>query len=1013
MNSGFSTVDYLEFGKGVLDTDTYETLPPVKRHYIRQANELLYGIDKIHFLGDHPSAYFKSVPNFQADVLHDLAKVQKSIWNQGKVPFLIVESPTEIRIYNGFDKPVNPKDTHQNISSLELFKASKNDEEALTELKDVFGAMSIESGDFWKKDKYAHEIKFKTRVEQTLIGNLKNTRNKLIIKGLEVEIIHDILLRSLFLLYLEDRKATDLDFYQKYKSDAHSFFDILSDKHATYAIFEKLEVAFNGNLCPITKDEINKVTIEHLNLIKECFWSTIKEDKNQLTLFDWRIFDFSIIPIELISGIYEDFLSIEDGKENQSKTGAFYTPRPLAAFILNKVLPYPSLGDTKYNIKILDPTCGSGIFLVESLNRLLDRWDMSNPTKKLDFNTICTIVKDNIFGVEQEKEAIKVAAFSLYLAILNRLDPKNLWQNGQFPYLINDPQNENSEKQGHNLFRMSTISSGGFENIDYDLVIGNPPFKQGGLNDDVSQYLTKHKFAQEAVLAFLHKATTLCPKGKIALVFGIKVLFNTGKSYQNFRNFLFEKTYVEEIYNFSILRKTPKEEGGSLFGAASGPAGILFYSNVTPEKPSNRLLYCAPKTVVKNRFMNGIAIDATDIKYLPREECKKSNTNIWKTAMWGTERDFSLIESLKSDENLLDVLEKNDWQKNVGVGFETSKSVYINHKMKTIPFINADKIERYYTNFENTDTIDDTEFYREGNWMAYMKPHLLIKEGQENKRFCSSFIDYDTSFKKTIYGIHIESGEKELKLLSTFLNSKLASYFLFLTSSSWGIERERVIPKEILQLPNLCFSLPDDKKEAIINCMDEIIALKKQNLPIYSIETIEKKIDTLFYEALDLTANDVVLIEDLINLTLDGFQNKKESRAFHPTTIDEMQDYSTFLCRSINNFLKFGSTFTAWITVFPIPPRIPLNIVALRFNKEQVAGFVEKNTHYDIAKIVKEIEDYTYQEFAESIYYRKYVKYYSGDTIYIIKPNEKRFWSRSSALNEADEIIAEIMSKKS
>jgi hypothetical protein len=227
-----------------------------------------------------------------------------------------------------------------------------------------------------------------------------------------------------------------------------------------------------------------------------------------------------------------------------------------------------------------------------------------------------------------------------------------------------------------------------------------------------------------------------------------------------------------------------------------------------------------------------------------------------------------------------------------------------------------------------------------------------------------------------------------------------------------GIEREQIMPNEILSLPNLCFTLPEDKKEEIISCIDEIIAIKKQNLPIYSIEAIEKKIDSLFYEALNLTANEIVLIEDLIDLTLDGFQNKKDSIVFRPTQPSEMRIYSTYLSNTINNFLKFGSSLTAWATIFPISPRIPLNIVALRFNKEHEAGYVEESSNDNIAKIIKEIEAYTYQEYAESIYYRKYVKYYAGDTIYIIKPNEKRFWSRSLALNEADEIIAEIISKK-
>ena len=176
---------------------------------------------------------------------------------------------------------------------------------------------------------------------------------------------------------------------------------------------------------------------------------------------------------------------------------------------------------------------------------------------------------------------------------------------------------------------------------------------------------------------------------------------------------------------------------------------------------------------------------------------------------------------------------------------------------------------------------------------------------------------------------------------------------------------------------------------------------------------IEKKIDTLFYEALKLSSNEIVLIEDLINLTLDGFQNRKESIAFRPSTKEEQVIYSQYLTKTINNFLKFGSSLTAWATVFTVSPKMPLNIIAIRFNKEQEAGFVEENPDINIGNIIKEINQYTYEQYTESIYYRKFVKYYSGDTIYIIKPNEKRFWSRSLALNDADEIIAEIISKKS
>lgn len=102
--------------------------------------------------------------------------------------------------------------------------------------------------------------------------------------------------------------------------------------------------------------------------------------------------------------------------------------------------------------------------------------------------------------------------------------------------------------------------------------------------------------------------------------------YENGKTDDNFRRFLFEKTYVEEVYNFAALRRWPKDEGGNFFASATSPVGVLFYSNIIPSSPSNRVLYCAPKSAVKNRLIDGVTIDPTDVQFLPRMECSKPHT---------------------------------------------------------------------------------------------------------------------------------------------------------------------------------------------------------------------------------------------------------------------------------------------------------------------------------------------------------------------------------------------------
>lgn len=1011
MSTNFSILEPLGFSRGAFDIDS-EGTSALKNHYLQEARE--FGIDKVYFSGEFPSVYFKKVENFEAKAQEKILDTHKKIWNQGKVPFLYVESAVEIRVYNCYAKPVFFKDKNRTLDDLQLYQTTIND---LNELKEVFGQVSVESGRFWQEKAYAEKIDNKTRIEEALISNLKKTRDKLKSEELPISIIHNLLLRSLFILYLEDRGATDAPFYQKITGlkDVRSYFEILENKEATYRLFKELDKKFNGNLSPVTDDEKVTVTPEHLSKIKACFWSDIYEGER---LFDWRLFDFEVIPIQLLSNIYEGFLQEED-EEGKKNAGAFYTPPPLAEFILNELLPYPTKNDNQFNIKVLDPTCGSGIFLVEALNRLLDRWEMANSDRKLTFSIICKIVKDNIFGIELNREAIKVAAFSLYLAMLNRLAPKTLWQNKRLPYLIYDPKEKDAKKQGSNLFRMSSLGSGGFEGIGYDIVVGNPPFKRGDLEKEVKNYLNERNFAQELVLAFLDRITVLAPKAKYGLVCGSKpLLFNTGKTYQKFRKFLFNENYVDKIYNFSILRRVTQKQGGrNLFASAVSPISIVFYSKEFPKNPSEKIMYCAPKTAIKNRIIDGIAIDKTDISYLPRIECQKPDTKIWKVAMWGTERDWRLISPLINNKESFKTFfrrkeEKENW--NIGVGLhrpdKDDDKCYVENLSEHL-LIPTGKIERYFVDSEGLDKLGMANF-RKINEDLFNFPYIAITEGLTNKRFCAAYVSFKSVFRNAVYGINGNVHPETLKAMVGYFNSKFSTYYLFFNSSTWGVERERVTLNELLTLPYINF----DKKIAneISRKVDAIIKVKKESILAQEVEVkinnLETELDELMYESLGISDKHKILIEDLFDYNLDAFLNSNDSDAFNHCNIDDTKPYAEHLCQTINKFLGYDEELHVWASVYEIGSRIPLNVVALYFNQNKKADTVIESPEKQIGQILKDMEQHTYEEYAESIYYRKFLRYHNGkDTTYIIKPNEKRFWSRSMGINDADEIIAEIL----
>ena len=141
------------------------------------------------------------------------------------------------------------------------------------------------------------------------------------------------------------------------------------------------------------------------------------------------------------------------------------------------------------------------------------------------------------------------------------------------------------------------------------------------------------------------------------------------------------------------MRKVPDFSGGQLFDSADVPISIIFYKNEIPKKQSNTLVYYAPKTYIKNDVLEGIVIDYSDVKYLPRTECQKPDTKIWKIAMWGSYFDFEFIEKINENYvNLKEYFKSNEIVLKTGLNSDSDHPDFIPKKI-----IKAKKIDRYYT----------------------------------------------------------------------------------------------------------------------------------------------------------------------------------------------------------------------------------------------------------------------------------------------------------------------------
>ncbi|AGR78392.1 N-6 DNA methylase [Aliarcobacter butzleri 7h1h] len=1008
---------------------------PLSTHEKKQLIKI--NIDKIHFSHKYPTIFFKEVKDFEKTTLKEIIKIHHNLWNYKKVMFLYVVSLTEIRIYNCNSKPEKLDDIEKSLEEHEITRCFIEDKENLNQILKIFSAYAIDSGSIWAiENHYLDKIKIDKRIDKFLVSSLVNLAKKLEDDDIDLDVIHSLIMRSLFIMYLEDKEATPKKYYEHNGKTFASYFDVLEDKEASYAFFKKIQDNFNGNVFPVTEIEKKQIEIKHLKLVKKCF---LNGDLNNESLFDnWRIFKFDIIDIELLSQIYENFLS-EIDKES---TGSYYTPPELVELMLNEVLP---INAKNYKIKILDPTCGSGIFLVEAYKRIVQRWQNANPNTTVSFKILKNLLKDSIFGIELNKNSIKVTTFSLYLAMLDFLNPAKLWYLGdeKFPYLIKDNDHE-LKKQGNNLFRADTILLDHNDiEMNFDIIIGNPPYSKKKIPLHIIEYCQKEGFSLEFVIPFIHKSTLLAPNGKIALLAPTKILTNTLKPAQNFRNWLFNENYVEKIYNLSILRKAPKTFGGQLFSSAIVPASIYFFQPKAPERISKTIEYWAPKTYIKNHLAEGVIIDSSDIKYLPRSECNKKNTKIWKIAQWGSLNDLNLLNKLETNSiSFKKFIEKNNIITGVGFQLLSKKETKIKEdkNLCKLPYLKASSINRFYTpnnNYLINDSLYEarpktqefylnlykctnlqdipsiTKFKMTAKFDEIFKaPHFVLKKGFiDSDKICSSYIDYDCSFRDGVYGFYSkEQDETILKYLSILFSSSYAHYFLLMTASSYTVEREQIMLDEYLSLPLPIMSKEDIQE--ISSLIDEEMNSCNNILRNKTID--ETTINNKLYNMLHLTENEKILINDSIKYKIDLFHKGNKSIAIKPlnTNNPETINYSIKLCKELNGTL-FNSDLQLIPSIYKISQYTPLSVIMIqfidrKFNQNEEIKIFNSDTEFN--QILLKLNKYTLKEYSKGIFVQKNITYFDDDKIYIVKPNQKRFWNLSSAIEDAQNITLEIMS---
>lgn len=347
-----------------------------------------------------------------------IADIQTNLWSSGEVPLACFFFNTEIKIVDCTKHVTKKFQPEYLISDLNLVGKAHD-------LYNEQFAVKIKTGLFWEQEELKKKFKFQNSAYDTLIKNIRSVSEKLKTTHSDsASLINKIIVQAILIKYLEERidtngnKLLSEKYFKKYEN-ASTFNEVLR-KGKFVALLIDLNQDFNGNVFTWTEEEQKQLQSLDLNILAD-FLSTDKADiSSQQTEFDFdlRYFEFKYIPVELISRLYEEFL----GEDKQEK-GLFYTPSHLAKLLVDECIPLKKYeGVDLKDFKILDPACGSGIFLVVTFKRLVQIWRLQNEMKFPDIKDLKPLLK-NIYGVDKEEQAIKLASFSLSLALCNELNP--------------------------------------------------------------------------------------------------------------------------------------------------------------------------------------------------------------------------------------------------------------------------------------------------------------------------------------------------------------------------------------------------------------------------------------------------------------------------------------------------------------------------------------------------------------------------------------------------------------
>lgn len=891
--------------------------------------------------------------NFEEKRGNEIAEIQTKIWSSGEAPLACVFYNTEIKIIDCTKHITSDYKPEYLVKDLKLVGKAHN-------LYNEQFAIKIKSGIFWEQEELKNEFKFQNSAYDALIKNIHSisqSLKKVFQNPSLITIINKIIVQAILIKYLEERidskgnKLLSEKYFKKY-NDASTFNDVLKQKGKFVQLLNDLndpKTGFNGNVFKWEIEEQEQLKSLDLSILAQLL-DTDKVDlispQLEIDFSDWRYFEFKLIPVELISRLYEEFL----GEDKQEK-GLYYTPSHLVKLLVDECIPlkkYNEIDPEKFSI--LDPACGSGIFLVVAFKRLVQIWRLKNNMKSPGIDVLKSILK-NIYGIDKEEQAVRLASFSLSLALCNELNPIKILNELRFDDLTDK-----------NLIHSDFFECKSIKNKKFDLVIGNPPYVRGGtkyLEDNITSIgsIPVEVPNNQIALKFLGDSYSNLKTGGLQclLVKSSGILYNTTS--KTFVETLFSNLNVIQILDFTSLARNKSlwdnkkiqfsEKGERKETPLEVETAAIFIKEGKPDFERNVLHLTFRRTkATKERII--FEIDDYDLHFVNRQTAI-TKPYIWKNNLLGGGRIKNTIDKLSTTRKLKDIFIEGIYGEGIGGPKSLSNNAFL-----------KDKIDQSFITPQYNDS-----FVGKKDKEVYKHPNFLVKE---NINLPFAYNDNPIKFSNEIVGFYLEDNIL-LRHLSDYFKANL----------------------EVLKFYNICTS---GKMLVYKNtaCKQEDIL----NLPCdFNIDM------TLILSEIDRN-----IISDINNVMQLFLRNGENSKAVSPIVGNEnikaiLGKYGKEFSRALNTIYKDKDCKFRLSDIIQLENSLIATV--FKFDNENIEPKFAK----DLSEL--NIDGLANNQISAHLSVNRIIKLYpQKDTIVFIKPNQYRYWLSLTAYRDADKCFSDF-----